>query len=365
MEESTKVVYIINSLEVGGAEFGLCRLLNGLKSQEYDVTVLALNSHSDRLTSKIPPWVRVVDLRLRSGIGVSTIRELYSTVRTADVIVGSLYHSSMLARLCGVLQPNATIATWHHANLFESDLRRLSFKFTSQLSDVVLADSEPVSEMLIADLGLDPNLVHTVPIAGINLDEYTIVEHRDCEEITVGTVGRLSEQKNHKMILDVAEELRDDNFRFEIAGDGELYDTIQEEITERDLHNVTLYGLVEDVPSFLADLDIYFQPSLWEGLCITVLEAMASGLPVVGSGVGGIGRNVEKDSSGFLYEPDNLDGFVSGIETLATDPELRKQFGTRGRAIVKEGFTQDMLVSEFEKAIETDSVAVESSLYSK
>lgn len=271
----------------------------------------------------------------------------------------------MLARLCGVLQPNATIATWHHANLFESDFRRLSFKFTSQLSDVVLADSEPVSEVLIADLGLDPSLVHTVPIAGIDLDEYTVVEHRDSEGIMIGTIGRLSEQKNHRMILNVAERLRDENVQFEIAGGGELYDTIQAEITERDLHNVTLHGFVENVPSFLTNLDIYFQPSLWEGLCITVLEAMASGLPVVGSDVGGIARNVEQDCSGFLYGPDDIDGFISGIKSLTSDPELREQFGIRGRSIVEERFTQDVLVREFERAIGTEGASADSSLHSK
>lgn len=349
----TELVYFINSLYTGGAEVGMCRLLNGLDPDKYDVTVVALDGHSPDLTNQIPSWVRVVDLRLKSGLGISTIRELHSTVRTADVIVGSLYHSSMLARLCRLLRPNATIATWHHANRFESDFRRLSFKFTSQFSDVVLADSKPVSEMLTSDLGLDPDLVHTVPIAGIDLDKYTTVEHREHEEITVGTVGRFSEAKNYPMVLDVAERLQDENIRFEIAGDGELYDAIQQQITERDLQNVTLCGLVEDVPSFLADLDIYFQPSLWEGLCITVLEAMAAGLPVVGSDVGGIGRNVEQGESGFLYDPTDVDGFASGIERLRTDLDLRQQLGDRGREIVSESFTQEVLVREFKIAIST------------
>lgn len=75
---------------------------------------------------------------------------------------------------------------------------------TGRFSDVVLADSEPVAEMLISDLGLDENLVHTVPLAGIDLEEYTPVTHRDSTEITVETVGRLSEQKNITTVLDVA-----------------------------------------------------------------------------------------------------------------------------------------------------------------
>ena len=351
MKKPVSLVYIINSLETGGAETGMARLLSGLDPEKYDVTVLGLDDHSTSLTDQLPPWVRVVDLRLRSGIGVSNLRELYSSVRTADVIVGSLYHSSMIARLCRVIRPTATIATWHHSNLFGSEVRRSTFRWTAPLSDVILADSDSVAEMLVSDLGLSRDRVHTVPIAGIDLDEYAPKTHGDTDEMVVGTIGRLTEAKNYQMVLDIAERLLGSNINFEIAGDGELYEELQAEIEERDLTNVTLHGFVDDVPAFLEDLDIYLQPSRWEGLCITVLEAMASGLPVVGSNVGGIGRNVEEGISGHLYEPDDIDGFVSGIGILSADPNLRSQFGERGRQMVSNRFTKDVLVAEFETAI--------------
>ena len=347
----TELVYLMNSLCTGGAEVGMCRLLDGLDHREYVVTVIALDGHSEDLTDHIPSWIRVVDLRLRSGSGIPTLRELYSSIRTADVVVGSLYHSSMIARIAGILNPNATIITWQHSDQFKTGVRRRTFGWTAQFSDVVLADSEPVAEMLITDLGLDDDLVQAVPIAGIDLDKYTPTVHRESGEVTVGTVGRLSESKNHFLILDIAKEFTESNIQFEIGGDGELYEELQTEIDERSLENVTLHGFVDDVPSFLEDLDIYLQPSRREGLCITVLEAMAAGLPVVGSDVGGIGRNVEGHVSGYLYEPDDVDGFVSGIKVLAADPERRRQFGERGREIVENGFTQEILIHEFENSV--------------
>jgi glycosyltransferase involved in cell wall biosynthesis len=126
---------------------------------------------------------------------------------------------------------------------------------------------------------------------------------------------------------------------------------LQAEVEQRGLTNVKLHGFVDDIPAFLENLDIYLQPSRWEGLCITVLEAMATGLPVVGSSVGGIRRNVEEGISGHLYEPNDIDGFVSGIETLSADPDRRSEFGERGRRMVSNRFTRDVLVTEFEKAI--------------
>jgi len=103
----------------------------------------------------------------------------------------------------------------------------------------------------------------------------------------------------------------------------DIWINVRHEVEVRDLQNVTLHGLVEDIPSFLAECDIYFQPSRWEGLCITALEAMAAGHTVVGSNVDGIGRNVKADGSGFLCEPDDVGGFTTAIAVFGNGPDLR------------------------------------------
>jgi glycosyltransferase involved in cell wall biosynthesis len=226
------------------------------------------------------------------------------------------------------------------------------FNLTSGLTDVVLADSGAVAEALVEETHIDSSLVHTVPIAGIKLSDYPIVDHEETDTLVVGTVARLTEQKNHSSILDVAERLQNTNIRFEIAGEGELRNQLEEEIERRELANVTLRGFVEDIPGFLTDLDIYFQPSHHEGLCITVLEAMAAGLPVVGSNVGGIAENVTHGKTGFLYDSTSTDVFTSAIRDLAQDSVLRAELGQAGRETVKKSFTQTTLVSEFEMAIE-------------
>lgn len=351
MSDNLSLVYIINSLDIGGAEIGMCRLLDGLALDEYDVTVVALSGQSEELLDRLPPTVRIIDLSLTESPTLSSVHSFLTRIRDADVIVGSLFHSAMVARAAGLLQPAVTVATWQHNDLFEAAIRRQLFQRTACLSDVILADSAPVAEMLVDELGLDADRVATVPIAGIDLDEYTAVTHEPKEQLRVGTVGRLAEQKQLSAVLHVAGQLQESGFSFKIAGDGELYDELQREIDRRSLANVSVLGRVDDIPAFLSELDIYFQPSLWEGLCITVLEAMAAGLPVVGSDVGGIGRNVEHGESGYLYAPSDMEGFVSGLKMLAAEHERRARFGEAGQATVAESFTQDVLVREFQKAI--------------
>ncbi len=349
--QNQNLLYLINSLHVGGAEVGMCRLLNGLDSDDFDVTVVALDGHSEALINRLPPWVSVLDLQVSDYQSSMDLLELFRLVRSADIIVGSLFHASMIARIAGLLNPGATIATWRHSTTFKTDLRKSLSIRSAGLSDVILADSDPVAELLIDDLGINEEKVWTVPIAGIDLSKYTPVTHQESREISIGVIGRLTEAKNMSMVLRVAERLPESRFSFEIAGDGELYDDLLDEIEDRGLTNVTLHGRVDDVPAFLSQLDIYFQPSLWEGLCITVLEAMAAGLPIVGSDVGGIGRNVVHGENGFLYDTSDVDGFTSGIQSLAKDHQRRSEFGSNSRQIVVNQFTQDVLVARFLTAV--------------
>ena len=351
MVERVTVVYIINSLSVGGAEMGMCRLIDGLDPEKYSVTVVVLDGQSMDLEEKIPSWVEIIRPRSTLIRDSQALLRLIHSIRGANVIVGSLYHSAIVAKLAGTIKRDATVATWRHNTQFKTRKRETVFKWTTAMNDVILADSEPVLETLIDEKHIDESLVYKVPIAGINLDNYTPVLHQETNTPVVGTVGRLTRQKNHSVILSVAEQLRESEIAFKIAGEGELYEELKEEIRERGLTNVTLNGFVKDVPQFLSSLDIYFQPSLYEGLCITVLEAMATGLPVVGSDVGGIGQSIDHNTSGYLYEPGDINMFASAIMELADNPELRSRFGEQGQNTVARNFTQENLVSRFEKAI--------------
>ena len=351
MAARISLVYFINSLEVGGAEVGMCRLLDGLDEDKYDVTVVALDGRSSDVTDRIPSWVNVISLQTSVKEMFESSRVLLHSIRNADIIVGSLFHSAMVAKLAAITNPGAKIVTWRHNSEFKTKTRKNIFNLSTEFTDIVLADSKPVKKSLVSQTRVNESIVHIVPIAGIILDEQPQVTHTRTDSPVVGTIGRLIEQKNHMMVLDVAEYFQDTGIQFKIAGDGELRDQLKTEINERQLSNVTLHGFVDDLSEFKSNLDIYFQPSLYEGLCITVLEAMATGLPIVGSDVGGIGENVDHGKNGFLYEPHNVEGFVSGIKKLSNDPRLRAKFGERCRELVSNKYTQNVLVSEFERAI--------------
>lgn len=348
---SVNLVYIINTLQVGGAEIGMCRLLNGLDEDKYHITVVVLNGRSTGVEDQIPSSVNIVRLYHSPESSLSIGLKFINIVRNADVIVGSLFHSAIAAKLAGIVNPDATVGTWRHNTLFKNKKRKMVFNLTKSLNDVVLADSEAVAKTLITETSVDRSLVHTVPIAGIDMSRYQPVMHDVTATPIVGTVGRLTKQKNHFTILDVAQRLQDTNIRFKIAGDGELREKLEEETERRSLSNVSFRGFVSDVPEFLSGLDIYFQPSYHEGLCITVLEAMATNLPVIGSDVGGISQNITHGRNGYIHDPQNIEAFAASIQKLSSSADLREEVGREARATVENQYTQSDLVEEMVRAI--------------
>ncbi|WP_254768935.1 glycosyltransferase family 4 protein [Salinilacihabitans rarus] len=352
--DECNLVYVINALDTGGAEVGMCRLLDGLDDDRYDVTVVTVAGYEETFVDRRLPADRTILDCTRIG-SVRDVSRLVSAVAGADVIVGSLFHSVLLVRLAGIFNRDAVVATWQHNERFKSALRKRLFGATCRLSDVVLADSEPVAEMLRERFELPDEFVRTVPIAGVPLSEFERREHGHADPVVVGSVGVLSEQKNYRTLLAVAEELAGSGVVFRIAGDGPERPALESRIESSGLENVELLGAVRDLPRFLNSIDVYVQPSRFEGLCITVVEAMAVGLPVVGSSVGGIEHTVAEGECGYLHDPDDVEGFCRSIRELAADPTKRRRFGERGRAIVENGYTQEILVEAFERAVRRGS----------
>lgn len=345
-----RITYIISTLNIGGAQIGMCRLLNKLDENKYDVLVVSLDGRIKETKVQIPSNVEVINIYKPDNLIYPQILTLIREVRKSDVIVGSLYHASLISKILGTINSNSTVCTWRHNTEFKNKKRMLAFKHTNKLTDIIIADSLSVAERLQNDYNIGKDNIHVVPIAGINLDDYKPVIHEK-RNVSVGTVGTLTKQKNHETILDVASQLQSSDISFEIAGCGDLDTELQKRIVNEELTNVTLHGFVDDVPSFLSEIDIYFQPSLYEGLCITVLEAMASGLPIVGSEVGGIKRNVDHGQNGFLRDPRAVNQFTADIIKLSENPNLRSEYGKVGRKKVQRKFTDDVLLEEFESVI--------------
>ena len=112
--------------------------------------------------------------------------------------------------------------------------------------------------------------------------------------------------------------------------------------------SVDALGEQDPVTPLLSVSDLFLLPSAQESFGLSALEAMACGVPVVASNVGGLPEVVEHGTSGFLHSPEDIDGMAANGIALLTNPEMHASFAERGRRVVTERFCADLIVPQYE-----------------
>jgi len=171
------------------------------------------------------------------------------------------------------------------------------------------------------------------------------------EHVLVGTVANLIPQKGHEYLLEAADLVVRENKQvvFVWIGDGLLRSELQMECAERGLtENIYFLSERKDIPEVLSSLDVFVLPSLWEGFGIALVEAMATGLPVIASNVDGIVEVVVDGITGVLVEPKDVEGLAKAIRCLLDDPTKRGRMGQAGRQRVMRRFSVENVASAYE-----------------
>ena len=172
--------------------------------------------------------------------------------------------------------------------------------------------------------------------------------------LTIGTVGRLDPVKNQESLLRAFRGLLDSRtplagrLRLVIVGDGPLWLRLQDIAATLGVSSrVEFMGARDDTPEILRSLDVFALPSMNEGISNTILEAMATGLPVVAARVGGNPELVVDGVTGTLYEPDRERALEEALLPYITDPALRDAHGSAGRGRVVQNFSLDAMVQRY------------------
>jgi glycosyltransferase involved in cell wall biosynthesis len=173
--------------------------------------------------------------------------------------------------------------------------------------------------------------------------------------VVIGCVARFDEQKAHADLVGAAAALtaRHPSLLFLLVGDGETRPQVQAQVAALELTpRVRFLGQRDDVPALLAATDIVVLPSRWEGLPLSVLEAMASRKPVVATAVDGTAEAVVDGETGILVPPADVGALTAGLDGLIRRPELRAAMGAAGRERVRAHFAAERLVRRTEAVYE-------------
>jgi glycosyltransferase involved in cell wall biosynthesis len=292
-----------------------------------------------------------------------TVLQLTSHLRRAEF---NLVHAhgtkaALVTRPAAILAgTEAVFYTVHNSFFFEglSPWKKQAMAVVEKImagsTDRIITVSENLRRELLDRIGVRPELVITIP-NGIELHGEVQAQHslqlRRHFNLPplgrlVGTVARLAPQKGISCFLRAAAILcPDTSTSFVVAGDGPLREALTREARDLNLTDrVFFLGHREDIPQLLQVLDIFVLPSLTEGFPLSLLEAMAAGLPVVATQVGGTPEIVRHGVTGLLVPPDRPFDLACAVQLLLEHHDLAGGMGRAGRSRVEQYFSLEQMV---------------------
>ena len=353
------VVHVIHELGTGGLENGLINIINRTPVDRYRHAIVCLTktgSFESRLTN---PDVKVVSLHRRSGQDFSLYWKLWKILfRMKPAVVHTRNLSALEAQIPAFFQPGVkTVHGVHGRDVFDlegkSKKYNLMRKMIRPLVGRYISVSQDLRRWLISVIGVPQERVVQI-YNGVDQSLFMPGEKPigvvpegflAGDPIVVGTVGRLAEVKDQTTLIRafaaVSGSLSQDVLppRLIIVGDGPLRSRLEQLVAELGIDRYTwITGDRSDIPDILRLFDLFVLPSLGEGISNTILEAMATGLPIVATNVGGTPELVEHGVNGYLAESGDVDQLGSHISRLLKSKAQRKMMGQASLDLVRNRF---------------------------
>jgi len=343
-----RVLYIIENLSRGGAERVVVDLAQNIDRRRFEPYVCCLREEGVLAAELKSAGVPVFALHKRRAIDLLMLRRLRRKIREigADIVHTHLFTANtwgrIAARLAGVPR---IIASEHSADAGRDRVRLLVDRVLAKYSDAIIAKADAVAEFCRRRIGVNGEKVHVVP-NGVDLSKFGTASRFDVraemnvseDAILVAAVGRLAPEKDYSNLINAAAAASSEveNLALWIIGSGPLERRLKDEADERGLDGIVDFlGGRDDVPRLLAAPDIFVLSSKREGMPLSLLEAMASGMAVVATDAGGCGEVVENGYNGLLVPPESAEALSKAIVELARDPHARARLGRNALQTVR------------------------------
>lgn len=330
-----KIIQIIPEFGFGGAEIMCENLSVELRRQGHEVYVVSLFNTESAITQRLcDNNVPVFYLNKKLGFDGKIIFKLVKLFKKIkpDVVHTHLYSLKYAVPACVIAGVKRRIHTVHNIAQKEATPtnRKINKIFYHYFNVVPVALSKEVKKTIEYTYKIKPD---AIPVIFNGIDLNNCVKKRSYipknNRISVLHIGRFSEQKNHMGLVDAfckAHEFMP-NCELNLIGDGELKESVKQKVLEMNISNsVNFLGLQDNVYPFLNKADIFILPSNYEGIPITLIEAMGTGLPIIATKVGGVVDMLDNEQNALLIDKDTESIYRSLIR-LFENQELREQLG--------------------------------------
>lgn len=358
-----KIVYFIDHLRPDGAQRALAQIVAGLAERRHQQAVVCLNDSADASVvaalRSARAEVRVVGrTALASGAGLAALW-LWLRQRRFDCAVTMLLYADVigrpLARAAGVRR---VIGSIRSTNVQYSGAQRALVRATARCADVFVLNSEHARAFAAEAEGARPARALVIP-NGVCLGQRTAARDELRAELglpdgarLIGSVGRLSAEKGHSMLLDALALLPRSDAHLLLAGTGPEESALRRQALRLGVAGRTHFaGHRRDVPRLLGALDVFVHPSRWEGMSNAVLEAMAAGCPIVASAIPGNRELIEDGVHGWLVPPEDAQALGAALGAALADPAEARRRGDAAMRRAAARYSVATMVDAWERVV--------------
>jgi len=362
MSAPVKVVHLVEDMKVGGAERVIASIARGLDPGRYAPEVWCLargGAVADELAAE-GRRVRVLDIATyRNPANFLRLARLLSREGVA-LLHAHGYYGGVLGRVAGRLAGLKAVLYHVHSTHWCLDRRhKLIERALSRWTDRIVCCSEAVRRFVVEEervAAAKALVVHNgVDVAAFDASGRRAAARMELgispDAFVAGVLGRLAEVKGHRFLVEAAGSLAADlpGLRLLFVGDGPLRGDLAGQAEALGIRDRVIFaGERPDVPRFLAAMDALLLPSMSEGLSVALIEGMASGLPAIGTDVGGNPELIADGESGILCKPADPASLAAALRRLVLDEGLRRAMGEAGRRIARERFSLAGMMGKIE-----------------
>lgn len=363
------VMHVIHHLVIGGMENGLVNVINHLPHDKYRHVVVCIEDYSDFSQRIQRSDVEVFALR-RSKVGVNGVRR--AVYRLCRQLRPRIVHSRNQSGLDSLLPAWLARVPWrvhgeHGWEMSNLDGRQwkaaLLRRMHAPLVHQYVAVSADLARFLVDRIGIDGGRISTI-CNGVDTDQFMPGsppqglsmprKFLDRDVVRVGTVGRLQPVKDQATLIAAVAQLVDTRrdlrarIRLVLVGDGPLRNALQQQVHRSGIDDITWFaGASSKVSDWLRAMDLFVLPSLNEGISNTLLEAMATGIPVLATPVGGNVELLVDGQCGRLFAPGDVQALVDALASYLDNANMRRAHGGAARLRAEGVFGLRTMVNKY------------------
>jgi glycosyltransferase involved in cell wall biosynthesis len=357
-----RVLHLITSFEIGGTERQAVELLKRLDGERYDVRLAVLRNEGPFYSEIAARFPDVPEFPLTSFHDANAVKQLARLRRLMrrekiDILHAHDFYSSFIgaaaARLCGV----RVIAAQRHLKLSDRRAHKWGTRLIHLLANRILVNSEAIREHIVTNEGAQTDKIVVVKNGVVPVTASSQNRAELCKELgvdtcvtLVGMVARLQTVKGHRFFLEAGAEVlrKRKDAHFVLVGDGPLRAEIANQAAELGISDqVHMLGDRADVSRLVSAFDLLVLASLHEGLPNAVMEAMAAGVPVVATAVGGTKELITDGETGYLAPSANSAALAERV-LFALGDDCRDEIISAAHRKITSAFGIEQMVESVE-----------------